>query len=309
MVDDGRMDDHTRVVLRELAQRAEWGMTQGDGEGEANALQLRELGSAIAARLEHDQDSESWAHRAVAELAEHCQRAASTWSAGDIATLARLRDAAVTALAPGPGQADRQSARARRAPAAVRLALPRGRRAAAVGLAAVGCAVLAGIAIAGTGHGHSSAPKASATTLVSVPAGLSGTAGTTTASSSPVLTSATSSTPVTSSTPATSAAPGSPPSTTHVTGIQMTAAPADGYPEVQVYGTITASGTGDVTITVTVAGTSGHPQTTTEDESGQRSYALSQTLYLNPWCGQKSVTITVSSGSVSQSAAVPISGC
>lgn len=94
-----------------------------------------------------------------------------------------------------------------------------------------------------------------------------------------------------------------------VTGIQMTATAADGYPEVQIYGTITASGTGDVTYTVTVAGASGTPQATTDDESGQTSYALSQTLYLQPWCGQKSVTVTVSSGSVSRSASVPVSGC
>jgi hypothetical protein len=89
----------------------------------------------------------------------------------------------------------------------------------------------------------------------------------------------------------------------------MTATPGSGYPEVLIYGTLTTSGTGDVTYTVIVAGASGAPQTSTEDESGQTSYALSQTIYLQPWCGQKSVTVTVSSGAVAKSATVPVSGC
>lgn len=89
----------------------------------------------------------------------------------------------------------------------------------------------------------------------------------------------------------------------------MTATAADSYPEVQVYGTITTSGTGDVTVTIAVSGASGSPQVTTEDESGQLSYALSQTIYLQQWCGQKSVTVTVSSGAISKSSPITVSGC
>jgi len=89
----------------------------------------------------------------------------------------------------------------------------------------------------------------------------------------------------------------------------MSPEPQQGYPEVIVSGTITTSGTGDVTVTITVTGSSGQPQITQIDDSGQTSYNLTQTIYLNQWCGQSSVLLTVSSGSVSKSATVPVSGC
>ena len=95
----------------------------------------------------------------------------------------------------------------------------------------------------------------------------------------------------------------------HVTAIQISPEPQQGYPEVIVSGTIAASGTGDVTIDITITGTSGQPQVTEIDDSGQTSYNLTQTVYLNQWCGQSSVKLTVSSGTVSQSAPIAISGC
>lgn len=296
------MDDDTRAALRDLARQAEWGTAQGGDEAEA--ARLGELGRALERRVARDQDAATWANRSVAELAAHCRRAVPTWTAGEITTLARLREAALTALAPGPEQADLTPPQPPGAPA--RVQLPHGRRAAAVGLAVVGCAVVAGIAVAVSSGSHHNTPASSATSSqagASLP--VTATASVTATSTGAPSSSNPSTTPSTS--PAASAASGA-----HVTGIQMTATPADGYPEVQVYGTITASGTGDVTVTITVTGAadaSGAPQTTTEDESGQTSYALSQTIYLQQWCGQKSVTVTVSSGGISKSAAVAVSGC
>ena len=90
----------------------------------------------------------------------------------------------------------------------------------------------------------------------------------------------------------------------------MTTQPDQGFPGVLIYGNITADGTGDVTIHVVISGTSGQqPQDQPIDDSGQTTYALSQTRYLQPWCGQSSVRVTVYSGSVSQSATVPVTGC
>lgn len=89
----------------------------------------------------------------------------------------------------------------------------------------------------------------------------------------------------------------------------MSPEPQQGYPEVIISGTITASGTDDVTINITITGNSGQPQVTQIDDSGQTSYNLTQTIYLNQWCGEKSVLLTVSSGAVSKSATIPVSGC
>jgi hypothetical protein len=308
MADDGAMDDGTRVALRELAQRAEWSGTSRGG-AEAEASRLRELGGALAARVAADLDDSTWAHRAVVDQAEYCRGASAGWSADDVAGLARLREAADIALAPGPGQAaPTPVAQPRTSKSAVpaRFALPRGRRALAWGTAVVGCAIVAAIVIVGVGGGGSgNAGSGSSTAATQIPVSLGGeTDAGTSGSASADVPSGGSTTPVSSA---------------QVTAIQMSTTPSSDYPEVQIYGTITASGTGDVTVTVTIAGTSGTPgasggasaapQTSTEDESGQTSYALSQTLYLQRWCGQKSVTVTVSSGSVSSSAMVPVSGC
>jgi hypothetical protein len=327
MPDDGAVDENTRVALRELAQQAEWGGAGRDG-AEADARRLRELGRALAARAGiDDEDETTWAQRAVAQLAEHCQAAQARWSVDEVAELARLREAAVIALAPAPGQSDLPSARPRASSAALagraRLTLPRGRGAVlAAGIVVVVCGVVAGVALTGSGGSGGSSPEAATTTAIPgtpattpAPDGFPGQTGDTAGSgatpteSGPVTSTgsglgasatATSTATVTASAPA---------KTAQITAIEMTATAADGYPEVQIFGTVTASGTGDVTYTVTVAGSSGEPQTSTDDESGQRSYALSKTIYLQPWCGLKSVTVTVASGSVSKSASVPVSGC
>ena len=307
MVDDWPVDDDTRTALRGLAQRAEWGTDPG--EAEANAGRMRELGRALAALAAGAQDRTTWGYHAAVALAEHCQRANATWTVADIAQLARLRAAAVTALAAGPGRQDPsppQADRARQRPA---LSLPRGRRAAIAGLIVVACAALAAIAIVGTSAGHGASPTATAATSSAQPP--TGIAGTATQPATPTGT-GTGAAAGTGTAPTASSASSSAPAatTSHITAIQMTATAASGYPEVQIYGTITASGKGDVTYTVTIAGPSGaSPQASTDNESGQTSYALSRTLYLQPWCGQKSVTVTVSSGSVSSSTTVPVSGC
>lgn len=308
MPDDGCMDDGMRAGLRALVRRAEWAApAAGRNDAEATARRLREVGRELAAGIAGSEDRDTWAYRATMELAACCERAVSSWSADDVAELSRLRAAAVIALAPAPGETDPATAEpeAAAAPSArPRLTQPGGRRTAIIGLGAIGCAAVLGIVVAGLGNGGSGQPA----TVASLP--------TASASQQPIGLSSLDPTP---STPAggtgpepTASAPpesSSPADTARVTAIEMTATPADGYPEVQIYGTVTASGTGGVTYTVTVAGSSGTPQVSSEDESGQTSYALSQTLYLQPWCGQKSVTVTVASGGVSRSASVPVTGC
>lgn len=314
------MDDGMRAGLRALVRRAEWAApAEGRKAAEACARQLREVGRELATRIAGGEDRDTWAYRATTELAAWCERAVASWSADDVAELARLRAAAVIALAPAPGETDETSAEAEAEapappPGRSRPTLPGGRRAAVVGLGVLGCAAVLGIVLAGLGGGGSghpstvaSLPTASASQqpvgLSSLDSGSSTAAGPT--GLAPGASAPTASAP-TGSAPGGSSAPGG---ASRVTAIEMTATPADGYPEVQIYGTVTASGTGDVTYTVAVAGRSGAPQVTTEDESGQTSYALSQTIYLQPWCGQRSVTVTVSSGGVSRSASVPVTGC
>lgn len=312
----GSMDDGMRAGLRALVQRAEWpAPAAGRNNAEACARELREVGRELAGRVAHGEDRDTWAHRATTELAAHCRRANPAWTADDVAELARLRAAALIALAPPPGSPDptiRQEELSSEEPVRTRAALPGGRRTAVIGLAAVGVAALVGIVVAVTGGGHggavgllptaaaSQAPVGLASTVASPPVlgtgptGATGVAGASASASSTVS-------PTSESAPAGRIA--------RVTAIAMTATPASGYPEVQIFGIVTASGTGNVSYTVTVAGPSGAPQVSTEDESGQISYALSQTIYLQPWCGQKSVTVTVSSGAVTRSAVVPVAGC
>lgn len=322
----GPMDDGMRAELRALARRAEWAApSAGQNDAEACARQLREVGRELAGRVADGEDRDTWAFRAATELAAHCRQANASWSVDDVAELARLRDAALIALAPPPGSADmteRQEEPPATEPERSWLAsLPGGRRAAVIGLVVLGCAALVGIVVAGSGgSGHAgtvaSLPTVTATAMspatAPATAAATATAASVAAATSPFAAEPTVSAPSASvSLPATSPAPESTVAagTVRVTAIQMTATPASGYPEVQIFGTITASGTGNIVYTVTVAGTSGAPQVSTEDESGQTSYALSQTVYLQPWCGQKSVTVTVASGAVSRSASVQVAGC
>lgn len=316
MPDDGPMDDGMRAGLRALVRRAEWAApAAGRKDAETCARRLREIGRELATRIAGIEDRETWAYRATVELAAYCERAVASWSADDVAELARLRGAAVIALAPAPGENDPASGgaeagtatgtEAETSPAPAgrsRLTLPGGRRTAVIGLAAIGCAAVLSIVLAGpgSGGGHPSTVASLPTTSASQqPVGLSSPGSGPSTDGGPTGVAPTASAPLESSAA----------DTARVTAIQMTATPAEGYPEVQIYGTITASGTGGLTYTVTVAGLSGSPQISTVDESGQTSYALSQTIYLQSWCGQKSVTVTVSSRGVSHSASVPVTGC
>jgi hypothetical protein len=307
------MDDGMRAGLRALVRRAEWAAPAGGRkDAEACARRLREVGRELATRVAGSEDRDTWAYRATTELAAHCARAVASWSVDDVAELARLRGAAMIALAPAPGETDVTSGEAETSPpppGRSRLTLPGGRRTAVIGLGVIGCAAVLGIVVAGQGGGGSGHPSAVASlptaSASQQPVGLSSFDSTSSTATGPTDPAPTGSAPTGSASAESSAAGG----TARVTAIKMTATPADGYPEVQIYGTITASGTGDLAYTVAVAGTSGAPQVSTEDESGQTSYALSQTIYLQPWCGQKSVTVTVSSGGVSSSASVPVTGC
>ena len=172
----------------------------------------------------------------------------------------------------------------------------------AAALTVAGCLIVAALAAVDIIAPHGSHPSKSP-----APAGLA------TVSAASVSASAgpdTSGSPDSPSTPVTTSASSSAPiRTAVVTGLQVTITPATGYPEVQVYGTATASGTGQITVTVTLTGPGAATQTTSETDSGRSSYAISHTLYLNPWCGHGPVTVTVIAGTTSKSATVPVSGC
>lgn len=277
---------------------------------------LRELGSHLESRLA-EVPAEFWAHRALAELAGHCRNASADWEqdVAQVKELEQLRDAAVISLAPPPGETDPAPSRPAAArdrvqehgsallkPRALTARVPaRWRTGRAAALTVAACLILGGLAavdvIAPRGS-HASNPSAPArlatvpATSAGVPAG-PGTGGPS-GSSSPAATSASSSAPTRTAT---------------VTGLQVTITPATGYPEVLVSGIVTASGTGQITVTVTRAGPGASTQSTSKTESGQRSYTISHTIYLNPWCGHGPVTVTVTAGTASKSATVPVSGC
>ena len=318
------MDDESRRALRNLARRAEWRGRPGAAGATTDARTLQELGREIQALLASEQDRSTWGHSASEALAAHCLRARPDWSADQTAELTRLRGEALTALAPGPGETD-PDADSDRAPGAAdrrdrrvginslsTLTNRAPRRLATIALAVVGCLVLIALVLAAPHFlSHDSNEATSSTTTTTVPAAPTDTDTVPTSTSASTPTSPSSSAEPSSTNATTPSVPGSPSavSTSRVTKIQMTTSPAQDYPEVLIYGTITTSGTGDVTVNITVSGSSGQPQVTPLDESGQTSYALSQTLYLKPWCGQNSVQVTVSSGNVSKSATVPLSGC
>jgi hypothetical protein len=199
------------------------------------------------------------------------------------------------------------------------LAALRSGRARPVALVVVGCVLLIALILAAPhffgGKGSADSPTASSSTATS--------AAPTTASSTPtaapsVSTSVTGNTsaPTTSTAVSTSATPAAPASSSssRVTAIKITNSdPVPGNPpEVILTYAVTASGTGDVLIDITVDGSIPTQLAATEpiDESGQTTYPdLTQTIDLSPWCGQSSVVVKISSGSVSQSTTVPISGC
>jgi hypothetical protein len=324
MPDDCPVSDESRRTLRDLARRAEWRGRPGAAGAAADARSLRELGSEIENVLARDPESQpddtTWARQAAASLAAYCQRAQPNWTPEQIAELSRLRENATIALAPGPGELEPDpDPKAARNPlssipllASVSTRLG-SRRPAVVALAVVCCLVLIALVLTLPhllSNDSAQTPAASSTTTFPVtpttqPAS---TPTPTTSNTATTSTSAGASTTPTSSASSTPSASGAG-SSSHVTAIQIAPEPQQGYPEVIVSGTITASGTGDITVNITVTGSSGQPQVTPIDDSGQTSYDLTQTIYLNQWCGQSSVRLTVSSGTVSQSATVPVSGC
>ena len=331
MPDDCPVDDEARRALRDLARRAEWRGQAGAAGAALDARTLREVGRQIEVALAREDDHEPWSYRASEQLAAYCQRAQPEWTPEQVAELSRLREEAVIALAPGPGESDVEP-EGPRGRSRILASVPRGgfnlssRNPRVIALAAVGTLVLIAVIVV-VAHLLSSnsnqTPVASATN--SAPAAPSTTASTAAPSPSQSATpTATATTSATTSAAPPSSAPATSPSassvtstsdggggsTSSVTAIQLAPEPGQGYPEVLVEGTITTSGTGDVTIHVVISGTSGQqPQDQPIDDSGQTTYALSQTRYLQPWCGQSSVRVTVYSGSVSQSATVPVTGC
>ena len=330
MPDDCPVNDESRRTLRNLARRAEWRGQPGAAGAALDARTLRELGREIELVLgqvpESDPDHASWAHRASERLAAYSQRAQPDWTPEQIAELTRLRDDALTALAPGPGEAEAEAAAADSAatrrlrsngtrPTIPGLGALTGRRRTVIALAVVCCLVLIALVLTLPhllGGNSSQTPTASSTTTTPVtptttqptytPTAADSDTATTTPSSSAGTTTASPSTPAATTT--------SSASTSHATAIQITPDVLDGNPpEVIVSGTVTTSGTGDVPVYVTITGSSGQPQVTETDESGQTSYDLTQTINLSQWCGESSVRLTVSSGTVSKSATIPISGC
>jgi hypothetical protein len=321
MPDDCLVNDESRRALRNLARQAEWHGHPGQAGAALDARTLRDLGREIELVLarapEPDPDNATWAHRASKSLAAYSQRAQPDWTVEQIAELTRLREDAMTALAPGPGesQADPDPKPSRRAlPLAQSLRSLASRRPAVLALAVVSCLVLIALVLTLPhllSNNTAQAPAASSTTTIPATDSQPTQFPTAPATTAPATGTSTT-TPTTPTSPSTAASPtstaGSGPSS-HVTAIQVAPEPQQGYPEVIVSGTFNTSGTGDVTVNITVTGSSGQPQITPIDDSGQTSYNLTQTVYLNQWCGQSSVLLTVSSGTVSKSFTIPISGC
>jgi hypothetical protein len=310
MPDDCPVNDESRRALRDLARRAEWRGQAGAAGAALDARTLRELGREIDNVLAREPDRSTWGHRASESLAAYCQRAQPDWSADQIAELNRLREDAVIALAPGPGAAAVEAEA--KATATTRSAILR--RPAAIALAVVGCIGLIALVLA-LPHflSNNSAETPAVASTTGFPATQTAASASESASAAVTTESATSTSTSTSSTsasPSTAAPATSGASGTRVTAIQMTPDVLPGNPpEVIVSGTVDTSGTGDVTVDITITGSSGQPQVTEVDESGRNSYNLTQTIYLSQWCGQSSVRLTVSSGTVSQSAPIAISGC
>ena len=308
MPDDCPVNDESRRALRDLARRAEWRGQAGAAGAALDARTLRELGREIDNVLATETDRSTWGHRASESLAAYCQRAQPDWSADQIAELNRLREDAMIALAPGPGEAAVEAEA--KATASARSAILG--RPAVIALAVVGSIVLIALVLALPHFLSNDSAQAPATASTTALPTAETTASATESASAPATTESATSTNTTptSASPSTVAPGTSSASGTRVTAIQMTPDVLPGNPpEVIVSGTVDTSGTGDVTVDITITGSSGQPQVTEVDESGQNSYNLTQTIYLSQWCGQSSVRLTVSSGTVSQSAPIAISGC
>jgi tetrahydromethanopterin S-methyltransferase subunit B len=312
MHDDCPVDDASRRALRDLARRAEWRGQAGAAGAAQDAGTLRELGAELRAALarvrERDGASSAWSQQSIERLAAYCLKARADWTPEQIAELARLREDAVIALAPGPGESDALPPREGRAA----LANLGSRQARFVALTVVGCVLLAALVLLLPHFLSSDSPAQSASATTSAAPLTSTTAAAATDSAAPTASSASS-----SSSPTTAASTSSSPSTvaasssSRVTAIQITNTDnvTGNPPEVILTYSITASGTGDVLIDITVNGSIPTQLASMEpiDESGQTSYSdLTQTISLSQWCGQ-TVKVAVSSGSVSQSVNVPVS--
>jgi hypothetical protein len=319
MPDDCLVNDESRRALRNLARQAEWHGHPGSSGAALDARTLRDLGREIDLVLtrapEPDPDNATWAHRASKSLAAYCQRAQPDWTVEQIAELTRLREDALTALAPGPGepQADPDPNASRRAiPFARNLG---SRRPAVLALVAVSCLVLIALILTLPhllSNNTAQTPTASSTTTLPATATLPTqpiTTPTTTASAT-----GTSTTPTSPSASAPTTAASTPAeNNSSVTAIKINNVDdlPGSPPEAIVTYTVSASGTGNITINLAITGSSGQPQIVQQDsESDEASYSnLTQKIDLSQWCGQSSVRLTISSGAVSASSAVAVSGC
>lgn len=311
MHDDCPVDDASRRALRDLARRAEWRGQAGAAGAAQDAGTLRELGAALRAALARAQEQEgassAWSQQAIERLAAYCLKARADWTPEQIAELARLREDAVIALAPGPGESDALPARDGRAA----LAKLGSRQARFVALTVVGCVLLV-VVVFLVPHffgGNGGAQPVAAASSSAAPV-TSTTAAAATDSASPTS-SSTSSSPTTAASTSSSPNTATTSSSSRVTAIQITNTDnvAGNPPEVILTYNVTASGTGDVLVDITVNGSIPTQLASMEpiDESGQTSYSdLTQTISLSQWCGQ-TVKVAISSGSVSQSVNVAVS--
>ena len=311
MHDDCPVDDASRRALRDLARRAEWRGQAGAAGAAQDAGTLRELGAELRAALARAQEQEgassAWSQQAIERLAAYCLKARADWTPEQIAELARLREDAVIALAPGPGESDALPARDGRAA----LANLGSRQARFVALTVVGCVLLV-VVVFLVPHffgGNGGAQPVAAASNSAAPV-TSTTAAAATDSASPTS-SSTSSSPTTAASTSSSPSAATTSSNSRVTAIQITNTDnvAGNPPEVILTYNVTASGTGDVLVDITVNGSIPTQLASMEpiDESGQTSYSdLTQTISLSQWCGQ-TVKVAISSGSVSQSVNVAVS--
>jgi hypothetical protein len=310
MHDDCPVDDASRRALRDLARRAEWRGQAGAAGAAQDASTLRELGAELRAALARAQEQEgassAWSQQSIDRLAAYCLKARADWTPEQIAELARLREDAVIALAPGPGESDAMPPRDGRAA----LAKLGSRQARFVAFTIVGCVLLI-VVVFLVPHffsGNDSAQSASATTSAAPVTSTTAAAATETASPT---TSSSSSSPTAAASTSSSPSAATTSSNSRVTAIQITNTDnvAGSPPEVILTYNVTASGTGDVLVDITVNGSIPTQLASMEpiDESGQTSYSdLTQTISLSQWCGQ-TVKVAISSGSVSQSVNVPVS--
>lgn len=314
MPDDCPVDDASRRALRDLARRAEWRGRAGAAGAAQDADTLRALGGELRAALGRDdeQDAASWGFQSVVSLATYCLKARADWTPEQIAELARLREEAVIALAPGPGESDALPPRDARAS----LASLGSRQARLVAFAIGGCLVLIALVVL-VPHFFSNSGGAQPVAAASTTAPPADTATTTTLAASPTTPSTESASPSTTdsstATTSTSATATTGSSTAHVTAIQLTNTDyqAGSPPEVYLTYSVTATSTADVYIEITVDGTVPTDLAPQEpiDESGLTTYPdLTQRIDLSAWCG-KTVKIAISSGTIVQTASVAVTGC